>query len=321
MTTPNAPAPSEPFNSFLLDVDDGHQVYVEENGNPDGLPLISFHGGPGSFTKPKHRTYYDLNKFRLILFDQRCGGQSRPLAVENRAALAGFSPAAIVADAERIRQHLNIENWHVTGASWGSTMALLYAITYPEVTRSITPRMMFLGTARNWAWMANGAEIMAPPAFAAAQALAHGKRGIDLVQTLADRILSDDDALATAQALFGMEHGLEVLSPPPEPTAEPKPAKTDAEILNNALLYAHVIKNHLLPDGWATSDKAKAALRGKPLAIVHGACDVGCPLQDVYALQAAHPQAELHIAPNCGHGVDLGGQSDALYHAALSRLD
>lgn len=316
------PALIEPIQTFMLDVDNGHTIYVEEIGNPNGLPLITFHGGPGSYTKPKHRARYDLEKFRVILFDQRCGGQSRPLAVEDRKALENFSPQSVIADAERIRQHLGIDSWHVTGSSWGSTMALLYAVTYPSVTRSVTLRALFMNQMENWAWMVDGAQIMAPPAFIAAQALAEGKSGHDLLEALAKQILdgNDEQALAATNAIFALEHGLELLTPPPEPDAPPSAPKPDSDIINNGLLYAHVIQNHTLPTGWGLTEQAQAALAGKPFAIVHGACDLGCPLRYVYELQRAHPHVQLYIAPNAGHGVDLDGTNQAMYSTVMAGL-
>lgn len=307
------------FNTFMLDVGNGHKIYVEESGNPNGMPIVNFHGGPGSRSKPKHRTYFDLQKFRLIMFDQRNGGLSTPLALSDKGSLQFNSPAAIVGDAEAIRQHLGIEKWHVCGASWGSAMALLYALTFPQHTSSLTLRALFMAQVDDWAWMADGARLLCPPAYDTAQDLFPGYSGIELVKALANKILTapNAEALVATNALLDMEHGMELLA---ERNTEPKEPKPEDETLNAGLMYAHMIKHHMFENGWGLTPQAKEALRHIPTSITHGNCDAGCLIKNAYDLQKAHPHIKLAIAPNAGHGVDLDGEYDRLFANALADI-
>lgn len=319
MTQPEIPP--EPFNSFHLDVGDGHRIYVEESGNPDGLPLIVFHGGPGSYSKPKHRLRYDLDKFRLILFDQRSCGQSVPLVVDNPDALATISPRSLIEDAEKIRVYLGLECWHVNGASWGSVLATLYAITYPEVTASLTLGAFFSAKAAEWKWMADGASFLAPAAFANCSGIMEGATGLDLVKKIAGKITEapKKDKLHYINVFLNMEYGLELLQNPPDESEEVK-QKCDDETINAGMLYAHMIQNHIFADDWNTSNAAVTALRDKSVSIVHGACDTICPVTSAYIFQKAHPHAKLVLARNAAHGADLEGEYDRLYRAELDRL-
>lgn len=307
------------FNTFMLDVGNGHQIYVEESGNPDGLPIINFHGGPGSYSKPKHRARFDLNKFRLIMFDQRNAGLSKPHAINDITSLKHHSPTHHVEDAEAIRKHLGLDKWHVCGSSWGSTMALLYAVTYPEHVSSLTLRALFLGQAEDWGWLAEGSKIFCPPAYEAAQNLFPHLAGIGLIKALTQKILTAPrhEALHIAGILANLEGGLEILA---ERSAEPSPPRPEDEALNGSILYAHIITNHLLEDGWATSESAQSALRHIPTTVIHGNCDASCPLKSAYDLKKAHPHIQLFIAQNSGHGVDLDGEYTRQFNEALATI-
>ena len=122
----------EPYESGMLDVGDGHSVYWEVSGNPDGKPVVFLHGGPGAGTSPAHRRLFDPAKYRIVLFDQRMCGRSTPHASEPGADLSTNTTWYLVGDIERLREHLGIETWLVLGGSWGSTLALAYAETHPE---------------------------------------------------------------------------------------------------------------------------------------------------------------------------------------------
>lgn len=124
-------SPIEPYDAGMVDVGDGHRVYWECCGNPAGKPAIYLHGGPGSGTTPGARRYFDPAIYRIVLFDQRGCGRSRPLASEPDADLSNNTTAHLIADIERLREHLNVERWTMLGISWGTTLALAYAQTYP----------------------------------------------------------------------------------------------------------------------------------------------------------------------------------------------
>ena len=333
----------EPFNRFHLDVGNGHRIYVEESGKPDGVPIINFHGGPGSQSKPHHRSRFDQDRFRVILFDQRMGGQSTPHAVDAPQALRDFTPQNMILDAEAIRRHLKIERWHVAGSSWGSALAVLYGVTFPQAVESLTVRAFFTAQAAEWQWMAQAARLFAPAAFHAASALVNETDSARIAEILAQRILEaarenpqnvTGAVLPLAQALFAMEYGIEVLTEKPcddEENApacdkgntagpEPQPDHDHAGSVNSALLYAHIMTQHPLPQGWAVSPDAVSALKDIPIRIVHGACDILCPMHHVHAFQQAHRHATVQVASNAGHGVDLDGAYKALYRAALEEV-
>ena len=133
--------PVEPYTKGFLPVDETHKLYYEVSGNPNGEPIVFLHGGPGSKTDPKHRQFFDPKRFKIILFDQRGCGQSLPYAsIENNTTWH------LVADIEKLRTHLNVEKWIVFGGSWGSTLALSYAITHPQPVTRLILRGLFLGT-------------------------------------------------------------------------------------------------------------------------------------------------------------------------------
>ena len=150
----------EPYSSGYLKVSELHTLYWEQSGNPDGLPIVFIHGGPGGGTSPKHRRFFDPEHYRIILFDQRGCGKSEPLGcVEEN------SPALLVEDLETLRQHLSINKWHVFGGSWGSTLALLYAIAHPDHCLSLILRGIFLMQQDDIKWLYNEAKGIFPEAY------------------------------------------------------------------------------------------------------------------------------------------------------------
>lgn len=315
----------EPFNTFHLDVGDGHRIYVEESGNPNGVPLIMCHGGPGGRAKPHHRLRVDLAKFRLILFDQRNCGQSLPLAINEPATLATNMPHLLAADMEKIRQHLGIESWHVTGASWGATLALLYTALYPQAVRSLILGKFFIGQEKEWRGMVISVRQLRPLAYRAFVAPFPDLSDADLLQAYATKVLEGTEAERDSfgKQLLATEFALEILTEPPAdetPVAPPPTADDLRAATSSNMVYAHYIRHHQLPNGWYTSDAVAAALRGKDIRIIHGACDMLCPLVNIYEFTDHYPTAQLQLAENCGHGVDLNGQYQRHLSAAFAAL-
>src|SRR5690606_7777250 len=147
MTAPSPPLPLRPFDAVMLDVGDGHWIYVEEVGRRDGIPALFLHGGPGSGCQHAHRHLFDPERFYTILFDQRGAGRSHP-----HLSLEANTTRHLIADIERIRAHFGIERWLVVGGSWGSTLALAYAQAHPQRVSGIVLRAVFLGTRREVEW-------------------------------------------------------------------------------------------------------------------------------------------------------------------------
>lgn len=309
----------EPYNTFMLDVGEGHHVYVEESGNRNGIPAISFYGGPGGRCKPNHRLRFDSARFRIILFDQRNCGQSTPTAIGDPASLQYNSPMAIIGDVEKIRAHLGITKWHVFGNSWGSALALLYAINHPAHVSSVTLRALFMAQENDWHWSVEGARLFAPTAYAAFCALVPGRTTAEQVAALADMILMGPRAKALAAARINLDlwAGLEVLSVPENSKAMEMP---EDDILNRGLLWAHMVKNHTFAKGWTATQAAQNALRHLPITMVHGRCDVGCPIKNVYEMQSVYPHIQVSVAENGGHDIDLDGNYARLLSAAVARI-
>ncbi|HLP30256.1 MAG TPA: prolyl aminopeptidase, partial [Geothrix sp.] len=183
--------PIEPRRVMHLKVSDLHELHVEESGNPDGKPVVFLHGGPGGGTSPKHRRYFDPAKYRIILFDQRGCGQSTPYA-----EVRENSTWDLVADIERIREHLGIERWMVFGGSWGATLGLAYAERHPERVTELILRGIFMLRRREVDWLyQEGASRIFPDAWEPYRdAIPEGERG-DFLQAYATRLLSEDPAV------------------------------------------------------------------------------------------------------------------------------
>ncbi len=303
--------PVEPFNTFRLKVSGIHEVHVEEAGNPQGVPVVFFHGGPGGGTDPMHRRYFDPAKYRIVLFDQRGCGKSTP-----HAELRENTTWDLVNDAEAIRTRLGIDRWHVFGGSWGSTLALSYAVTHPEKTRSLTLRGIFLirraeiqffyqeGT--SWIFPDYWDEYLKP--------IPVEERG-DLVTAYYKRLTSGDDAIeADAARAWSVWEGSTSKLFPDEGLIHRTAGDAFARQL--ARIECHYfVNNGFFPyDGWLV-DQAKAKLSKVPTAIVQGRYDVVCPAKSAWDLKKAMPHAELTFVKDAGHSASEPGIVSALVDA------
>jgi len=306
-----------PYNTFQLAVGDGHSLYVEECGNPAGLPVVFLHGGPGSGCEPWHRRFFDPAGYRIILFDQRGSGRSTP-----HADLTANTTPHLVADMEALRGRLGIERWVVFGGSWGSTLALAYAETHPERVAGLILRGIFLCTPEEIAWFyQRGANLIFPDYWEDYLAPIPPAERDDLLHAYHRRLVSDDEAerLAAARAWSVWEGRCATLLPNTETVdsfADPHRALSLARIechyfVNNIFLRP----NQLLIDAHK--------LRGIPGFIIHGRYDVICPLDNAWQLAKRWPEAELQVIPDAGHAAGEPGIRAALVAAAdalLARL-
>jgi proline iminopeptidase len=291
-----------PHRAEWLRVDDLHEIYLEISGNPEGKPVLFVHGGPGGGTEAKHRRYFDPARYRIVLFDQRGCGQSRP-----HACLERNTTWDLVSDMEQIREHLGIEHWMLFGGSWGSTLSLAYAVTHPQRVTELVLRGIFLLRRREIDWFyQEGASRIYPDAWEPyLAAIPEAERG-DLLAAYHRRLTSEDPAtrLRAARAWSVWEGSTSRLLPDPELIAH---TADDHFAIAFARIECHYFVNRgfLETDGWLLEQAQR--LRKIPGVIVHGRYDVVCPLESAWALHRAWPEAELRIVPDAGHAASEAG--------------
>ncbi|HET7921944.1 MAG TPA: prolyl aminopeptidase [Gammaproteobacteria bacterium] len=301
--------PIEPYATRTLAVDAPHVLYVEECGNPDGLPVVFVHGGPGGGCTAENRRFFDPARYRIILFDQRGCGRSRP-----HAELEGNTTQALVTDMERLRETLGIERWVVFGGSWGSTLALVYAETHPGRVLALVVRGIFLVTPEEIRWFyQDGIQHLYPDHFEAFVApIPPSERG-DLMRAYYRRLTSPDLALraAAAEAWSLFEARCSTLLPSPEVVGH----FSEPEV---AMAIARIECHYFVNDCFLAPDQIirdAARLKSIPGVIVQGRYDVVCPAFSAWRLHRAWPEAEFRMIPDAGHASSEPGTRAALIEA------
>jgi proline iminopeptidase len=301
----------QPYETGHLDVGDGHRLYWELSGNPDGKPVVFLHGGPGGGSSPEHRRQFNPDKYKILVFDQRGCGKSTPYA-----SLDANTTWDLVEDIEKLRTEVaKVDKWQVFGGSWGSTLALAYAEKYPERTTELVLRGIFLFDQFeiDWMYKDGGASQIYPDKFA--EFLTHipeNERG-DLVEAYRQRLTGDDPnvQLSAAKAWSKWEGDIVTLLPSPETIehfTSPDVAVAVARIEN------HYMANH----GWFEEGqllKGAEKLRGIPGVIVQGRHDSCTPPIAAWLLKQAWPEVELNLIPDGGHLFSEPGNLDALVRA------
>ncbi len=286
----------EPFATHMLEVGDGHTLYVEESGNPNGLPALVLHGGPGSGCKPSHRQRFNPNLWRIVCFDQRGCGRSTPPA---EGPLHANTTTHLVADCERIRQHLNMPQWATLyGSSWGSALALAYAEAFTHSVRSLCLSACFFPDEDftwQWATQPNGLALFFPAEFAELRKLAPNALGLAMIQEL---VAQGPEAIHAMITCHGLAADLVV-----------NPAELHAYFnspvgATNALIQATAYSRRCdLQPGQLLANTHKLA--HLPIYIQQGLQDMVCPPAGAYrlaeALRAAGGNPTLEIVPACGH--------------------
>ncbi|HEY4541920.1 MAG TPA: prolyl aminopeptidase [Noviherbaspirillum sp.] len=306
--------PIEPHRSGMLPVDDIHTLYWEESGNPDGVPVLFLHGGPGGGSSPRQRSFFDPARYRIVLFDQRGAGKSTPLGeVRNNTT------PLLIEDIERLRIMLGIERWLVFGGSWGSTLALAYGQTHPERCLGFVLRGIFLCTPEEIEWFLNGMRWFFPEQHAAFVAPIPEAERHDLLQAYARRLFDADPAVYTAAARTWSryEGACLFLRPNPQAIAD---FSVDQVCLGIGRLEAHYFLQH----GFFEPDQLIrniARIRHLPAVIVQGRYDVVCPPQAAFRLHAAWPEAQLQVIDDAGHSGYEPGIARALVAATESFAD
>ena len=297
--------PIDPFDQRVIDVGDGHLVYVEQCGNPNGAPVLVLHGGPGGGCSPAMRRYFDPGIYRVVLFDQRGCGRSRP-----HASVAANTTWHLVSDIEAIRTGLGIDSFILFGGSWGATLAMVYAITHPDRVRHLVLRGVFLMTQAELDWFYGGGagaffpDLWArftdpiPTAERGNLIAAYHRRlfsGILTEETQLGRIWSSwENALASAQH---------------DGTTGEGPAEYSRAF---ARLENHYFENKgfLESDGWILQEKHRVA--EIPASIIQGRLDMICPPISAWKLAQGWTKAELKLIPMAGHALSEPGISEAL---------
>ncbi len=299
----------KPYQCQQLSVDLPHQLYLEESGNPQGIPVLFVHGGPGAGVSKSDRCYFDPDKYRIILFDQRGAGRSTP-----HAELLANDTVALVADMEKIRLYLQIDKWLLFGGSWGSTLSLLYAQAHPERVMGLILRGVFLCRERDLQWFyQSGASHVFPDYWEDFERVIAESEREDMMTAYYRQLTGDNELakMAAAKAWSLWEGRCATLRPNHdvvEAFSEPHLA------LALARIEAHYFVNHAFIEPNQILDRIDR-LEGIPGIIVHGRYDMICPLDNAVALHRVWHDSELQIIRDAGHSAREPGVVDALIRA------
>jgi proline iminopeptidase len=292
---------AEPFDSGLLDVGDGDLVYWELCGNPRGKPAVVFHGGPGSGCSPFFRTLFDPSAYLAVLFDQRNCGRSTPHASDPSVGLQANTTENLIADAELLRRHLDIERWLVLGGSWGSTLALAYAETHPQRVTEIVLSAITTGRRAEFDWLFRGglARFFPEQWARLVTSLPPAERDGDVVAAC-DRLLNDPDPGVRRRAAeaWCLWESATPAWPPTDGLAE---RFTDPDY---ALAFARIVTHYVRHDAWLEDGillRNAGRLEDIPGTLVHGRFDFQAPLENAYTLSRAWPRAKLVVVDDAGH--------------------
>jgi len=289
---------AELFNSFQLPVSDMHSIYVEESGNKNGKPVIFLHGGPGGGISSSYRQYFDPEKWRIIMFDQRGCGKSTPFA-----ELKENTTWDLVEDIEKIRKHLGIDSWVVFGGSWGSTLSLAYSQTHPSSCKGLILRGIFLVRKKEIDWFyQEGANNIFPDRWESFLAPISPDKRNNLLKAYYEILTGDDHSkkIEAAKAWSTWEGSTVRLL-------------LDENFIGDfsdekfAEAFARIECHYFMNNCWFNSDNYLIEnidkIRNIPAVIVHGRYDIICPVVQAWDLHKAWPEADFHIIPDAGHSI------------------
>ncbi len=300
----------DPFRQGRLPVSALHTLYFEESGNPRGKPVVFLHGGPGGGVDPSYRRFFDPRRYRIVMFDQRGCGQSTPYA-----NLEDNTTWDLVADIEKLREHLGIERWQVFGGSWGSTLALAYAETHPTRVTELVLRGIFLGRQQDVRWLyQHGASEIFPEAWDDFVKIIPVAERRDMVRAYHQRLMSADPAVqvAAARAWSVWEGRVSKLLPDDDFVER----FDDGHFaLAFARIECHYFLNNMFfaEDAWLLHHVDR--IRHIPAVIAHGRYDTCCSISNAWTLHKAWPEAELVVVPDAGHSAGEPGLARALVAA------
>jgi proline iminopeptidase len=300
----------EPYKSGHLDVGDGHSLYWELSGNPNGKPVVFLHGGPGGASSPEHCRQFDPERYKILVFDQRACGKSTPFA-----SLEANTTWHLVEDIEKLRTEVaGVDKWMVFGGSWGSTLSLAYAQAHPDRVTELVLRGIFLFQQTELDWLYRyGASELFPEGWADFTGLIPEAERDDLIEAYRKRLTGDDPAvqLAAAKAWSTWEGLTVTLLPNPEMMAE---FTEDS----HAIAIARIENHYMINRGWLEEGqllRGAERIRHIPAVIVQGRHDCCTPPRAAWQLKQAWPEAELQIVPDGGHLYNEPGILDGLIRA------
>jgi proline iminopeptidase len=299
----------EPFETGMLEVGDGHTLYWERVGTRGAKPAVFLHGGPGGGISPVHRRLFDPALYDVILFDQRGCGRSTP-----HAGLEANTTWRLVADIERLRELAGFDRWLVFGGSWGSTLALAYAQTYPEAVSELVLRGIYTLTRGELDWYYQfGVSEMFPDKWERFQAPIPQDERHDMMAAYRRRLTGDDRAVQIEAAKAWSLWEGETITLLPEPSTSGKFGEDEF-----ALAFARIENHFFVHSGWLEEGQLVRdafKLADIPGVIIHGRYDMPCPLRYAWALHKAWPKAEFHIVEGAGHAFSEPGILDRLIRA------
>lgn len=287
--------PIEPRRSGKLAVDDLHTLYWEESGNPDGIPVVYVHGGPGRGSSPEKRQWFDPDSYRIILFDQRAAFRSTPLGEVRRN-----TTQLLINDMEVLRKMLGIEKWLVAGGSWGTTLSLAYGQANPDACLGFVLRGIFLGTPDEINWFLYGMRRFFPKAHTDFIEWVPEQERNDILTAYENRLFSEDpeSRMAAARMWFRYTESCSLLHH--DPALVEEASKNDPVVYGTGRLDAFFFRNNMFLE----QDQLVANLAciaHLPVMIVQGGHDVIAPPESAYRVHRAWPGSVLHIAPDAGH--------------------
>lgn len=301
-------APIEPYRHGMLAVDDVHTLYWEESGNPEGQPVLFLHGGPGGGTSPTHRRFFDPAHYRIVLFDQRGAGKSTPLG-EYRQNTTDL----LIADIERLREMLGVEQWLVFGGSWGSTLALAYGEAFPDRCLGFVLRGIFLCTKSEVDWFVNGMGHFYPEVHQQFANLIPAEERGNLLQAYVRRLFCDDAKQVREAARTWSRYEGSCLFLEPQAQAI-EDFESDEVSMGIGRLEAHYMANGaFMEEDQLIKNIHK--IRHLPAVIVQGRYDVICPPVSAFRLHQAWPSAKLHMIKDAGHAAMEPGIATELVRA------
>lgn len=289
--------PITPYASGFLSVDDTHNLYWEQSGNPQGIPIVLLHGGPGAGASPTHRRFFDPDHYRIIIFDQRGAGRSHP-----HGCLEGNTLNHLVSDIEELRKHLKIKKWHIFGGSWGSTLALAYASEYKKHCLSLILRGIFLCEEEEINWFLYGMQTIFPEAWEQFSSFIPKEERDDLLTAYYKRLTDDknpDQQIAAAVRWSLYEGACSSLIPNFETITTDEQKK---HTLALAKIECHYFKNEVIPKEKSLKNQIEN-LRSIPTSIIQGRYDIVCPIKTANTLHQLWPEADYIVVPDGGHSA------------------
>ncbi|MFE1664866.1 prolyl aminopeptidase [Microbacterium sp. P02] len=308
----------EPYETGELLVGDGNRMYWEQSGNPQGKPVVFLHGGPGSGSSPWHRRFFDPERYRIVLLDQRGCGRSTPHVSAADADLRFNTTWHLVADIELLRRNLGIDRWQVFGGSWGSALALAYAQTHPGAVSELVLRGIFTLRRHELEWFyEGGASSIFPDLWEQFTAPIPVLERSHLIEAYHRRLIDPDPAVHGPAAMAWTTWEASTLTLRPDPNLVASMTDPDA-----ATAFARIENHYFMHEGWFTEGQLIAnvgIIRDIPAVIVQGRYDACTPIMTAWDLHRAWPAADLVVVPDAGHSASEPGIAAAL-RAATDRF-